>query len=153
MQSYVKNNIPQSLIGIFIACIITNSTVLLPATSMVIVLEYAQLINPIAVAIVGALGTSVGELTGYYMGRAGSNIIKSEKIKKIKIRFDRHTYIWIFVFALLPLPIFDIVGLLAGSTNTNVFCFYFTCVAGKFIKMGCYILMFQFLESMTNIFM
>ena len=153
MQSYVKDNIPKTLIGIFIACVITNSTVLLPSTSMVIVLEYAQLINPLAVAIVGALGTSAGELTGYYMGRAGSNIIKPEKIKKIKKRFDKNTYLWIFVFALVPMPIFDIAGLLAGSTKTNVFGFYLTCVVGKFIKMGCCILMFQLLESMANIFM
>lgn len=150
-QSYVKNSVSHTLLGIYIACFITNSTVLLPASSMVIVLEFAHLINPLAVAIVGALGASTGELTGYFMGRAGSNIIRSTKVKQLKKMQEKHAYLWVFIFALIPLPIFDVVGLMAGSSKMNIFGFFFTCVVGKFLKMGCYILLFQLLENMAKI--
>lgn len=122
--------------GIFILCLLSNLTVFLPASSLMVVVSYSQVLSPAFVCGVGALGTTLGELSGYMLGNAMGNLSgKWEKIidrisKKIK-----NVYLLVFIFALIPLPFFDFLGVYAGGKKIKLPFFIIACYLGKFLKM------------------
>lgn len=128
-------------LGVFILCLLSNITIFLPAPSLMVVVSYSQVLSPIIVAIIGAFGTIIGELTGYIFGDAITNLsVKwSGLVKKIGEKI-KGVYILVFVLALLPLPLFDFVGVYAGSKKAKLSLFMIACYIGKLIKMLFYTL-------------
>ena len=127
-------------IGVFIMCMLSNMTILLPAPSLIIIVYYAQILSPILVIPIGALGTTIGELMGYMFGKSVSNI--SSKWKNIICRISKRIkkiHLLIFVLAVLPLPIFDFIGVYAGSKRINMGSFFLMCYLGKMLKMLFYV--------------
>lgn len=128
-----------SMLGVFIACLLANASILLPSSSILLVVEYAMIINPIGVIFCGALGSSLGEMTGYYAGRYGCELIPSKLHKWIANKMKRHKYIIVFLFSVIPLPFFDFVGIIGGIVRLNPAKFYFACFLGKLIKLSSYV--------------
>ena len=124
------------------ACVASTATILLPAPGILVVLQYAQLLNPLIVVLIGGLGTSFGELLGYLLGRKGNDILVIDSNNRILRLFNRNPAIGVFIFSFLPLPLFDIVGICAGVSRMNPIKFWLTCLAGKTLKMGAYVLAF-----------
>ncbi len=123
-------------IGVFFLCLFSNLTVFLPAPSLMVVVAYSQILSPVLVAIVGALGTTIGELSGYMLGNALDSI--SQKWEKFIVWIGKrikNVYVIVFVFALIPLPFFDFAGVYAGGKKVNLLWFFVACLIGKFIKM------------------
>lgn len=121
--------------GIILVCFIANSTVFLPSPSLMFVASCALIMNPVLVALCGALGSSLGEIVGYGAGSVGSEIAPKFKsltdyLKK-KIKHDS----WlVFLLALLPLPLFDVAGVYSGGSKMKIWKFFLLCFLGKFIK-------------------
>lgn len=142
-------------VGVMLMCFVSNATVLLPAPGLAVVVSYAQILSPLPVAIAGAIGTSLGELTGYVLGKKATGM--SEKVQKCSDFFSKYiksTKVLVFVLALLPLPLFDIAGLYAGSRNMKPLEFLLFCFSGKALKMLFYAtaaiqLLQQILESLS----
>lgn len=128
-------------IGIFVLCFLSNLTVFLPAPSLMVVVSYSQVLSPVLVAIIGALGTTFGEMSGYLLGGAIENISKKwdKLISWIGSKIG-NVYLIVFIFALMPLPIFDFVGVYAGSKRVKIPLFFLACYSGKLIKMLFYAL-------------
>lgn len=134
-------------LGVFIACFAATSTILLPAPGIFVVIQYAQFLNPPLVVLVGGLGTSLGEMIGYALGRCGKEAVNINTDNKILKWFNKKAYLTIFLFSLLPLPLFDVVGIASGINKTNPIYFWLTCFAGKLIKMGLYVLLFSYAKD------
>lgn len=128
--------------GLFLACVASTATILLPAPGILVVLQYAQLLNPLIVVLIGGLGTSLGELLGYLLGCKGNDILVIDSNNRILRLFNRNPAIGVFIFSFVPLPLFDIVGICAGVSRMNPIKFWLTCLAGKTLKMGAYVLAF-----------
>ena len=123
-------------IGIFMLCFLSNLTVFLPAPSLLVVMSYSQILSPILVCVIGAIGTTIGELSGYLFGNSMG--VLSEKWKKVFENMSKgvkNIYIWVFVFALIPLPLFDFVGVYAGVRKFKLSYFFIACYIGKLLKM------------------
>lgn len=136
------------IIGVFLICLFLNATVLLPSSSTAIVVSMAAVYNPLIVAVVGALGASLGEFTGYYAGYYGEKVLAKANIHLYIINiFKKMPDIAVFLFALLPLPLFDILGILSGSQKVNKTRFFLFCFLGKTIKMICYAFLGLYLHS------
>ena len=123
-------------LGVFLLCFLSNLTVLLPAPSLMVVVSYSQVLLPVLVAFTGAAGTTLGELSGYFFGNSASNL--SEKAKKCVHKLGsiiKNAELLVFVFAILPLPFFDIAGLFAGGKKMPMYKFLLWCYLGKFLKM------------------
>jgi len=123
-------------IGVFVLCFLSNLTVLLPAPSLMVVVSYSQILSPAAVAAVGALGTTIGETSGYLLGSSINNLsVKWREKVDLLSKHIKNIHILIFIFALMPLPIFDFVGIYAGSNKVKIRYFFLDCYMGKFLKM------------------
>lgn len=136
-----------SYLGLFFLCFLANSTVLLPAPSLMIAASCALIMNPWLVALFASLGSSLGELVGYAFGSVSKDL--SPKFQKLVDRLTAKIHnqvLLVFVLAVLPLPLFDVVGIYSGGSKMNLIKFYVACFAGKLIKMLVYTKMYDILE-------
>ena len=134
-------------VGVFVLCLLANGTVLLPAPSLMVVVSSAQSLNPFWVATAGACGATLGELSGYWFGRTGNRLFTSftgvVQWLSDKIRND---YVFTFVLAVLPFPVFDAAGIYAGGKQISMWKFQGVCLLGKWIKMLFYAFVFSNLQ-------
>lgn len=133
--------------GLFLLCFLANSTVFLPAPSLMIAASCALIMNPFWVALFAALGSTMGEFIGYAFGTITNDL--SPKFQRIleKLTCKIHNEIvLVFLFAALPLPFFDIVGIYSGGTKMNLIRFFVACFSGKFLKLLIYTRMYDILE-------
>ena len=135
----VSEHVPVSCLGIFLACFVANASILLPSPGIALVVQFAMKINPVVVVIMGALGASLGEMVGFYLGRQGRRMLP-KKVKMFLVKTTpKYPYFWILGFAMLPLPIFDVVGIIAGAERLKPQIFYVFCFIGKLVKFGCFV--------------
>lgn len=131
-------------LGVFVSCVAATSTVLLPAPGILVVVRYASLLNPVLVVLIGGIGTAIGELVGYTLGRSGNAIAKIDTSSRAFRMIYKRPMFMIFLFSLIPLPIFDIVGICAGMAKIHPVSFLLSCSLGKIIKMGIYVVLCAF---------
>ena len=146
-RKQIENYAVTGYAGLLIACFAATSTILLPAPGIIVVIQYAQILNPVIVVLLGGLGTALGEMLGYLFGRFGQAILEIDPNSKALNWFKRKTYLTVFVFSILPLPVFDIVGIAAGANKTNPILFWMCCFVGKTLKMAIYVLLFSYVKT------
>lgn len=125
------------LIGVFLLNFFSTATIFMPNFSLATVVAGGSIYNPILVAIVATLGGVLGDSIGYLLGHSGRHIfIKKEgKFFQAVVRvFHKHGLIVIFVFALIPNPIFDALGILAGSTHYHFKRYIAAMFVGRIIR-------------------
>ena len=150
-QDKIENVSDVSYLGVMGLCFLANSTVLLPAPSLVIASSCALVLNPWIVAIFAAIGSSLGEFIGYAFGTISKEISPKLQnlLEKILSKIKNQTLL-VFILALVPLPLFDVVGIYSGGTKMNPLKFFLACFSGKFIKLAIYINWFGYLVSYTQ---
>ena len=152
LRDRLQNISNVSYLGLFLLCFLANATVFLPAPSLMIAASCALIMNPLMVAVVSAAGSSLGELTGYVFGTAAKDL--SPRLQKLleKLTGKIHNQaLLVFVFAVLPLPFFDIAGVYSGGTRMNLLKFFAVCFAGKFIKMLVYTRMYDIIDWASSL--
>lgn len=149
----IENVNAAGYLGVFVLCFLSNATVLLPSPSLMIAASAALIMNPYLVALTAAAGSSVGELVGYACGTVGQDL--SPKFEKLLGRITkkvRRDVVIVFILALLPLPLFDVVGIYSGGTKMNLVKFFTACFLGKFLKMLFYTHSYEII-NMTSAFL
>ena len=127
-------------VGVFVLCMLSNLTVFLPAPSILIAVAYSRILSPIVVSIIAAMGATLGEMTGYIFGYSIENISKRwDRLIAAITRKVKKVYLIVFVFAIIPFPIFDFAGVYAGSKRAKFPMFFIACYMGKLIKMLFYV--------------
>ena len=120
----------------FLISLIGSATVILPAPGLALILALGAHLNPVLLGIVAGCGSGLGELSGYLAGKAGRNLVSSEGrfnafLHQMTTRFTSPA---LFILAILPLPIFDFAGILAGALRIPVLQFLAVVISGKIIK-------------------
>ncbi len=127
-------------IGLFVGCVLTNASVFLPASGIAFTLAAATTLNPVVCALLGGLGTSCGEIVGYLCGRFGRKQLENSALfSKMESALGRFGYWAVFFFAFLPLPLFDFIGIAAGTVKLSWPRFFLVCTTGKVLKMFLYV--------------
>jgi len=123
--------------GIFLVNLIGNATLILPAPAYAAVFAVGGVMNPVLVGIVGGLGAALGEMTGYLAGVGGRPVVKNRRLyERLEGWMHRRgMMVVIFLLALVPNPIFDVGGLLAGALRMPVLRFLLACWAGKTVRL------------------
>ena len=100
-------------------------------------LTLEPLFDPLLLGMVAAVGATIGELSSYFVGYLGKKIILakySEKYKKAEFWMKKYGSFAIFLFALLPILLFDLIGIVAGSAKFPLWKFILACFAGRLIR-------------------
>lgn len=134
-----KNLEQYGLIGIFFINFISNATVLVPLPGVASIILGGAIWNPFLVAIVSAIGATLGELMSYFVGYGGraflNHLSKTSRWTRItEYYFHKGGFVAILLFAISPIPPFDIIGLIAGSVSYPVWKFAIATLAGKFVR-------------------
>lgn len=121
-------------VGVFVATFLSSTTIFFPAPGVAVVMVAAGLFNPNWVALVACLGGALGEFTSYLVGYAGMMVIdlkRSQRYKRAEKWMSRYGVVTIFLFALFPFLIFDLVGIAAGSLRFPFSKFMLATIAGR----------------------
>jgi len=123
-------------LGIFLLSL-TCVTILFPIPWEAAVIGAGATLNPLLLGMVATVGATIGELSSYFVGYLGKKIILdkySEKYKKAEFWMKKYGSFAIFLFALLPILIFDLIGIVAGSAKFPLWKFILACFAGRLIR-------------------
>lgn len=124
-------------IGLFLSCFISNLSILLPTSSTIIIVAAASTLNPWLCIIVGGLGTALGEQASYLCGLVGYSGFEQDNSKGKQVAtkwFDKNPFMAVFIFAFVPLPVFDIIGIIAGVKRMEWWKYTVAAVMGKIMK-------------------
>ncbi len=142
-------------ISSFLISLIGSATVILPAPGLALILALGAHLNPVLLGIVAGFGSGIGELSGYLAGKAGRNLVNQQGRFNAALHHmtTRYTSPVLFFLAILPLPIFDFAGILAGALRMPVLRFLAIVISGKIIKhVGAAYLGAEFFEIMLSRF-
>lgn len=122
--------------GIFMINLVAAATILFPVPAFIVVFTFGAVLNPWLVGLAAALGATLGEFTGYGLGRAGEKVIekKHEKwLKKANVWMEKYKAFTVIVFfAATPLPD-DVVGVFCGAIKYDIRKFVIATFIGKMI--------------------
>ena len=122
--------------AVFFISLIGNATIILPTPSMAVVFGLGGALNPILVGIIAGLGSALGELTGYLAGVGGRAVIEDQKLyDRIEKWMRKHGVLVIFILGLVPNPVFDVGGMIAGALKMPVWQFVLAAWAGKGLRL------------------
>jgi len=131
--------------SIFFLSFIAAALIFLPVSALASVcVAVAVDLNPFIVAVVAASAESIGELTGYMAGMGGKSFFERKRFYlRFKNFFLRYAGLTLVLFSIIPNPLFDIIGVAAGSILYPVKRFLLLVFIGKTIKftwvgLGCY---------------
>ncbi|OGG13206.1 hypothetical protein A3D77_00600 [Candidatus Gottesmanbacteria bacterium RIFCSPHIGHO2_02_FULL_39_11] len=127
-------------LGIFLVNVVGSSTVFLPLPSIISVFVSGSVWNPVWVGIVSGIGNSVGELVGYFLGFGGRGIYdhlrqgEKKMILRLEGWFKKGGFLLIVFSAMIPIPIFDFVGITAGLMNYPIWKFILATALGRILR-------------------
>ncbi len=122
--------------GIFLVSLLSNATLILPVPGVLFTSAMGAVFNPWWVALAAGTGATLGELTGYLAGFSGRGVVENRKwYDRISGWMKKHGNIIILVLAIVPNPLFDIAGMVAGSLKMPLWEYLLWSWPGKCIKM------------------
>lgn len=132
--------------------LLSNLTVIAPVSvGATIMFNAATFYHPVTVALIAAIGGTIGELGGYYAGTLGKKVAFDDfpdAYERVSGWVNRYG-VWAIAFlAFQPLLPFDIAGLIAGASRVPVPKFMLACFLGKFPK---YVILCYFFAELVKI--
>lgn len=125
------------LIGIFLINFFSSATIFLPAPGIATVVAGGALYGTLLVGLLAGLGSALGDMVGFILGKSGKEIfIKNHHpfYQLLRKHFHKFGGLIIFVFALIPNPIFDAVGIFAGLFSYNPWRFFAIVLAARIVR-------------------
>ena len=115
--------------------LVASGGLVLPIPSLATACAAGAVLNPFYVALVAGSAGTLGELTGYYLGYSGRGVLdRSRLYKRMEGWTRRHGWLVLFLVALIPNPIFDLVGIAAGALRYPLWRFLAVVWVGKLSK-------------------
>ncbi|MBI5652818.1 MAG: VTT domain-containing protein [Chloroflexi bacterium] len=126
---------PYGYLGLFAITLVSDATVLVPFPGLIVVFLAGGFLNPLFIGLASGLGSAVGELTGYLAGYGGRAVFENRQTyEKLAGWMKRNGTLTIFILSLIPNPLFDMAGMMAGALKYPLWKFLIVCGAGKAIK-------------------
>lgn len=121
--------------GVFGISVLGTATIFFVLPIDAIIFASGGYLNPVLAGIIAGIGTALGELSAYYVGRAGRKLVdikrkKKKKFSKVERMFRKYGFWTIPIFSFTPLPM-DVIGLVCGGTKYNVKKFFMGTLIGK----------------------
>jgi uncharacterized membrane protein YdjX (TVP38/TMEM64 family) len=124
-----------SYLGAFLIPLLCCATIIVPVPGLIIIFTLGAVLNPLFVGIISGVGGTLGETTGYLLGYGGRSTIENFGLyHRLEQWMKRWAPITLFVLALIPNPIFDVAGAVAGALKVPYWKFLIYIGAGMIIK-------------------
>ncbi len=124
--------------GVWIVSFIAAGSIILPVPGPAAVCIAAAPhlgLNPLIIGVVSASAEALGEMTGYLAGLSGRSLLERNKYyPKVHRLVQRRGGIILFVGAIIPNPLFDVIGIAAGSIGYPIKRFLAVVFVAKVIK-------------------
>jgi uncharacterized membrane protein YdjX (TVP38/TMEM64 family) len=122
--------------GVFLIGLVSSATIILPVPGVLVTSVMGAVFDPFWVALAAGTGAALGELSGYLAGFSGRGVVERADIHvKMEAWMRRFGGATILVFALIPNPLFDVVGMVAGALKMPIWKFLVWCWFGEVAKM------------------
>lgn len=134
-QNQIREYAGLTYFGAFLAMLVGNATIILPAPALVVVYALGSQLNPLLLGLCAGMGGALGELTGYLAGYSGSGIVSQSKLyARVQSAVEKYGLLVLFVLAAVPNPFFDLAGMVAGSLRIPARSFFLVVLAGIILK-------------------
>ncbi len=122
--------------GAFLIMLVGNATVIFPVPGLIFVIAMGSTLpHPWLVGLVAGPGAALGEFTGYLAGYGGATPLEHTRLYRHFDRWmERFGPLVVFVLAVVPNPVFDMAGLLAGASHMPWWQFLAAAWIGKTIQ-------------------
>lgn len=147
LQEEIKQMASWGYVGLFLSCLLASATILIPAGSTMSVVIASTLLDPLVCILVGCISATLGEQSAYLFGKLNSQRAKSPKSKfivKWQTWMRRKSWLKVFIAAAVPLPIYDIIAVNAGSINMSWGLYILATACGKIVKYATAVACFEF---------
>jgi uncharacterized membrane protein YdjX (TVP38/TMEM64 family) len=94
-------------IGAFIVCLIGNVSIIFPIPFALVVYSFGATLNPTLLGIVCGIGSTIGEMSSYLIGRGSRKIFERRygaRLDAVEKLIDKNGSFIVFLVALLPIP-------------------------------------------------
>ena len=124
--------------GVWIVSFIAAGSIIFPGPGPAVVCIAAAPdigLNPLTIGIVSASAEALGEMTGYLAGISGRSLLEKNKYyPRVHSLVQRRGGIILFIGAIIPNPLFDVIGIAAGSIGYPIKRFLAVVFVAKAIK-------------------
>jgi membrane protein YqaA with SNARE-associated domain len=122
-------------LGVFALVLLSSATVVLPSPAVGVALVAGRTLDPWLVGLLSGVGAGLGEITGYLVGRGGSELaLRSRHYARVERWVERWGTLTIFVMAVIPTPVMDLAGIAAGALRMPFRRFLLACLLGKTVR-------------------
>ena len=124
--------------GVFLVGVMGSATVFLPIPSYAVVFLMGATLNPLLLGIAAGIGSSVGELVGYTLGRGGRHVIAGrnhldKQLNDMEKLFQKYGgFLAIIIVAATPLPD-NVLGIFCGIIKYPMKNYFIASTIGKLI--------------------
>ncbi len=126
---------PLGLALYFLLSLISNATLLLPVPGLALTSLVGSAAPPLLVGILGGVGQTLGEITGYLAGYSGQTLVRDNPNYPRVVRWmQRYGVGALFLLAVFPNPLFDVAGMVAGVLRMPPRRFLLGTGVGKILK-------------------
>ena len=122
-------------LGAFFVSVLGSATIVVPVPGLLLVFSLGGVLNPLLVGLVSGVGGTLGEITGYLLGYGGRAAIENMSLyHRMEYWMRRWGPITLFVLAVIPNPLFDVAGAVAGALHFPLWKFLVYGGAGRIVK-------------------
>jgi membrane protein YqaA with SNARE-associated domain len=122
-------------LGAFLIPMFCCATIIVPVPGLVIVFTLGAVLDPFLVGLVSGVGGTIGEMSGYLLGYSGRAAIENVSLyQRVEHSMQRWGALPLFILALIPNPLFDVAGAVAGALRFPLWKFLLYSGAGRIIK-------------------
>ena len=128
--------------GVFIISILDSAAFGVPMDPLVAGYVYANPHKAWLYCLAGSIGSALGSLVPYGLGRAGGELfllkrIDEAKLQRIRDRFERQEFLALMVPAMLPPPTpFKLLVFSAGVFEMKPVAFLLAIIGGRLVRFG-----------------
>lgn len=121
--------------AVALSALVASAGLLIPVPALATACATAIFLSPFLVGIIAGTAETAGELSGYYLGYTGRDVLNRSRIyRRLENWMRRRGWLLLFLVSLVPNPIFDIVGIAAGALRYPVWGFLAVVWTGKVFK-------------------
>ena len=123
-------------VGVFVLSFVSSASILVPVPGIAAVCVGPSLgLFPLWVAILASIAESIGELSGYLVGFSGRSFAENNSFyPRIERWMKRRGGIALLAASSIPNPLFDLIGIAAGTLKYPIWRFLAAVWVGKLIK-------------------